>query len=115
MGFKTVWKLILLDLLAGFAALGLTIAGTLLAHYDNDSRVFVAVTALFFLLAGAARAGTGSGNQLSNISLSVFSIPKLIILDQTGRIRLIHEGFDGAEPFVGSLSRDIDRLLGVDR
>jgi len=50
-------------------------------------------------------------NQTTNNALGVSGIPKLIILDQKGQMRVIHDGYDGAESLVVSLSRDIDRLL----
>jgi thiol-disulfide isomerase/thioredoxin len=50
-------------------------------------------------------------NQPANSALGVSGIPKLIILDQQGQMRVIHDGYDGAEPLVAILSRDIDGLL----
>ena len=50
-------------------------------------------------------------NETTNRVLGVSGIPKLIILDQNGQIRVIHDGYDGAEPLVTGISQDIDRLL----
>lgn len=37
--------------------------------------------------------------------------PHLLLLDKTGRVRLEHIGYDGAERFVENLSKQIDKLL----
>jgi len=37
--------------------------------------------------------------------------PHLLLLDRTGKVRLDHTGYDGAEHFVENLSREIDKLL----
>ena len=37
--------------------------------------------------------------------------PSLLILDKSGRIRLIHSGYDGSERFQAELSAEIDRLV----
>ena len=44
-------------------------------------------------------------------SLSVTSIPALYILDRSGRLRVIHLGYDSSEHLTESLSRRIDELL----
>jgi thiol-disulfide isomerase/thioredoxin len=37
--------------------------------------------------------------------------PHLLLLDKTGHVRLEHVGYDGAEPLVENLSKQIDKLL----
>jgi hypothetical protein len=54
-------------------------------------------------------------NEAANRALGVSGIPKLIILDREGQIRVVHDGYDGAEPLVADLSRDIERLLSSPR
>jgi hypothetical protein len=44
-------------------------------------------------------------------SLSVTSLPALYILDGSGRLRVIHLGYDSSEHFTDSLSHHIDELL----
>jgi thiol-disulfide isomerase/thioredoxin len=44
-------------------------------------------------------------------SLSVTSLPALYILDRSGRLRVIHLGYDSSEHLADSLSHEIDRLL----
>jgi thiol-disulfide isomerase/thioredoxin len=44
-------------------------------------------------------------------SLGVKSLPALYILDRSGRLRMIHLGYDAAEHLTERLSREIDRLL----
>jgi thiol-disulfide isomerase/thioredoxin len=44
-------------------------------------------------------------------SLGTRGIPTVFILDRSGRLRAIHEGFDSAEHLTATLSRQIDRLL----
>jgi thiol-disulfide isomerase/thioredoxin len=44
-------------------------------------------------------------------SLSVTSIPAIYILDRSGRLRVIHLGYDSSEHLTESLSRRIDELL----
>jgi thiol-disulfide isomerase/thioredoxin len=44
-------------------------------------------------------------------SLRVTSIPALFILDRSGRLRVIHLGYDSSERLAESLSRQIDKLL----
>lgn len=44
-------------------------------------------------------------------SLSVTSLPALYILDRSGRLRVIHLGYDSSEHLADSLSHQIDRLL----
>jgi hypothetical protein len=34
------------------------------------------------------------------------------LLDQTGRVRWLHDGFDASEDLAGQLTSQIDRLLG---
>ena len=38
-------------------------------------------------------------------------LPMLIILDKSGRIGLVHDGYDGAEPLQRELSKEIETLL----
>jgi thiol-disulfide isomerase/thioredoxin len=44
-------------------------------------------------------------------SLGTRGIPTVFIVDRSGRLRAIHEGFDSAEHLTATLSRQIDRLL----
>jgi thiol-disulfide isomerase/thioredoxin len=44
-------------------------------------------------------------------SLSVTSLPALYILDRSGRLRVIHLGYDSSEHLTASLSHRIDELL----
>lgn len=44
-------------------------------------------------------------------SLSVTSLPALYILDRSGRLRVIHLGYDSSEHLTESLSNQIDKLL----
>jgi thiol-disulfide isomerase/thioredoxin len=39
-------------------------------------------------------------------------LPKLVLLDKTGRVRWLHDGFDASEDLAGQLTSRIDRLLG---
>lgn len=38
-------------------------------------------------------------------------MPVLYILDSSGKLRVIHFGFDSSEPLTESLSRQIDELV----
>lgn len=44
-------------------------------------------------------------------SLGVQQLPALFILDRSGRLRVIHRGYDLSEPLADSLARRIDELL----
>jgi thiol-disulfide isomerase/thioredoxin len=44
-------------------------------------------------------------------SLGTRGIPTVFILDRSGRLRAIHEGFDSSEHLTATLSRQIDQLL----
>jgi thiol-disulfide isomerase/thioredoxin len=44
-------------------------------------------------------------------SLGMKTMPVLYILDSSGKLRVIHSGFDSSEPLIESLSREIDGLL----
>jgi thiol-disulfide isomerase/thioredoxin len=44
-------------------------------------------------------------------SLGMKTMPVLYILDSSGKLRVIHSGFDSSEPLTESLSREIDGLL----
>jgi hypothetical protein len=44
-------------------------------------------------------------------SLGPRGIPTVFIVDRSGRLRAIHEGFDSSEHLTATLSRQIDRLL----
>ena len=50
-----------------------------------------------------------SGNSVEKFALAEF--PCLIIIDRTGRTRLVHIGYDGSEDFQSNLTRQIDALL----
>jgi protein-disulfide isomerase-like protein with CxxC motif len=51
------------------------------------------------------------GSEKSLEGLSIEGFPSLIIIDTSGRIRLIHTGYDRSEQFQAELSRKIDSLL----
>jgi len=51
----------------------------------------------------------GSEKGLEQINVEGF--PSLIIIDTSGRIRLVHTGYDGSEPLQAALSREIESLL----
>ncbi len=50
-------------------------------------------------------------SQKSLEALSVEGFPSLIIIDKSGRIRLVHVGYDGSERLRDELSKEIDTLL----
>jgi thiol-disulfide isomerase/thioredoxin len=52
------------------------------------------------------------GSEKSLERLSVEDFPSLIIIDKSGRIRLVHTGYDRSEQLQGELSKEIDTLLG---
>jgi thiol-disulfide isomerase/thioredoxin len=52
------------------------------------------------------------GSEKSFEGLGVEAFPSLIIIDKSGRIRLVHTGYDGSERLQGELSKEIDTLLG---
>ena len=43
--------------------------------------------------------------------LNESGFPALVILDKSGRIRLIHSGYDESERLVPALSEEIDTLI----
>ncbi len=43
--------------------------------------------------------------------LGGFGLPFLIVMDRSGRIRLVHEGYDGSEPLQRDQSKEIETLL----
>ncbi len=47
----------------------------------------------------------------SSADLGGGGLPSLIILDKSGRIRLVHEGYDRSEPLQRELSKEIETLL----
>ncbi len=51
------------------------------------------------------------GSQKSFEALSLGGLPSLIIIDKSGRIRLVHTGYDSSEQLQGELSKEIDTLL----
>jgi thiol-disulfide isomerase/thioredoxin len=51
-------------------------------------------------------------NHKSASDLGLTGFPSLLILDRRGRVRLVHTGYDGSEPFQTELRREIDMLLG---
>jgi len=52
------------------------------------------------------------GSQKSYEALNPEGLPSLIIIDKSGRIRLVHTGYDRSEQLQGELSKEIDTLLG---
>jgi protein-disulfide isomerase-like protein with CxxC motif len=50
-------------------------------------------------------------SQKSFDALSLEGLPSLIIIDKSGRIRLVHTGYDRSEQLQGELSEEIDTLL----
>lgn len=44
--------------------------------------------------------------------MGLHGLPKLVLLDKTGRVRWLHDGFDASEDLAGEISRQIDSLLG---
>ncbi len=52
---------------------------------------------------------TGSGKCLAALGLEGF--PSLIIIDKSGRVRLVHTGYDGSEKLQAELSGEIQTLL----
>jgi CubicO group peptidase (beta-lactamase class C family)/cytochrome oxidase Cu insertion factor (SCO1/SenC/PrrC family) len=55
--------------------------------------------------------GNGDSWGHAATSLGVKSLPALYILDRSGRLRMIHLGYDASEHLTERLSREIDRLL----
>jgi thiol-disulfide isomerase/thioredoxin len=51
------------------------------------------------------------GSQKSYEALNPEGLPSLIIIDKSGRIRLVHTGYDRSEQLQGELSKEIDTLL----
>lgn len=51
------------------------------------------------------------GSEQSLEGLGVEAFPSLIIIDKSGRIRLVHTGYDGSEQLQSELSREIETLL----
>ena len=47
----------------------------------------------------------------SSKSLGVHTLPTLLIIDQRGRVRLVHTGYDGAENLEGTINQQITTLL----
>src|SRR5439155_11526554 len=39
--------------------------------------------------------------------MGLYGLPKLVLLDKTGRIRWVHDGFDGSEDLAGQLTNRI--------
>lgn len=62
-------------------------------------------------LEAAIDSANGESFAAATKSLDVHGIPVLYILDSTGRVRVIHSGYDASEDLKESLARQIDRLL----
>jgi peroxiredoxin len=43
--------------------------------------------------------------------MGLYGLPKLVLLDKTGRVRWVHDGFDGSEDLAGQLTNRIEVLL----
>jgi peroxiredoxin len=43
--------------------------------------------------------------------MGLHGFPKLVVLDKTGRVRWVHDGFDGSEDLAGQLTKRIEELL----
>jgi len=43
--------------------------------------------------------------------MGLYGLPKLVLLDKTGRVRWVHDGFDGSEDLAGQLTNRIEELL----
>jgi predicted transcriptional regulator len=44
-------------------------------------------------------------------ALNLEGYPALIIVDKSGRVRLVHSGYDGSEHLQAELGKEIDKLL----
>ena len=51
------------------------------------------------------------GGNASDRLLGDSGFPALLVLDKSGRIRLIHSGYDGSERLISELSGTIDNLI----
>jgi len=51
------------------------------------------------------------GGNVSDRLLGDSGFPALLVLDKSGRIRLIHTGYDGSERLISELSRTLDNLI----
>jgi len=90
--------------------LALAVLGTLLA-----TMALGIFTNAVFAPNKAVKAGyalpAAFGNQKFRDDLGGDGLPLLIILDKSGRIRLVHSGYDGSEPLQRELSKEIETLL----
>jgi thiol-disulfide isomerase/thioredoxin len=64
-----------------------------------------------FLRKGGYALPVAFGSQKFRDDLGGDGLPLLIILDKSGRIRLVHSGYDGSEPLQRELSKEIETLL----
>ena len=51
------------------------------------------------------------GGNVSDRLLGDSGFPALLVLDKSGRIRLIHTGYDGSQRLISELSRTLDNLI----
>jgi thiol-disulfide isomerase/thioredoxin len=64
-----------------------------------------------FMLKSGYRLPVAVADEKSLQSLNLEGYPALIIIDKSGRIRLVHSGYDGSERLQAELGKEIDALL----
>ena len=64
-----------------------------------------------FMLKSGYRLPVAVADERSLQSLKLEGYPALIIIDKSGRIRLVHSGYDGSERLQAELGKEIDSLL----
>jgi thiol-disulfide isomerase/thioredoxin len=64
-----------------------------------------------FMLKSGYRLPVAVADEKSLQSLNLEGYPALIIIDKSGRIRLVHSGYDGSERLQAELGKEIDSLL----
>jgi len=82
---RITWKSVVLDALIGFATSCIAVGGMFGFGLDRDPRIFVAGTAILFLLAGVAHHGTGPENPLfKGLIIGAGAWIPAIVLDASG-------------------------------